>query len=99
MEKNIQKPLLIISSVMLLVAVLPLPYGFYTLLRIVVTASAAFAAYYFFEEGDDSQSGIILALIALLFNPLIPIHLDKAIWMPIDIGTAIYMYILSKKIV
>ena len=65
-----QKPFLIIASVMLLVAILPLPYGFYTLLRIVVTASAAFAAYYFFEE-DDSQSGIILALIALLFNPLI----------------------------
>ena len=99
MEKNIQKPLLIISSVMLLVAVLPLPYGFYTLLRIVVTASAVFAAYYFFKEGGDSQSGIILALIALLFNPLIPIHLDKVIWIPIDIGTAIYMYILSKKIV
>ena len=83
---------------MLLLAVLPLPYGFYTLLRIVVTASAAFAAYYFFEKGDDSQSGIILALIALLFNPLIPIHLDKAIWMPIDIGTAIYMYLVSKKV-
>jgi len=92
------KPFLIISSVMLLVAILPLPYGFYTLLRIVVTASAAFAAYYFFEE-NDTQSGIIFALIALLFNPLIPIHLDKAIWMPIDIGTAIYMYLVSKKIV
>ena len=76
---------------MLLLAVLPLPYGFYTLLRIVVTASAAFAAYYFFEEGDDSQSGIIWDLIAILFNPLITIQLDKAIWMPIDIGTAIYM--------
>ena len=94
-----QKSFLIVAAIMLLVAVLPLPYGFYTLLRIVVTASAAFAAYYFFKEGDDSQSGIILTLIALLFNPLIPIHLDKVIWIPIDIGTAIYMYILSKKIV
>jgi hypothetical protein len=92
------KPFLIISSVMLLLAVLPLPYGFHTLLRIVVTASASFAAYYFFKERDDSQSGIILALVALIFNPLIPIHLDKAIWMPIDIGTAIYMYLVSKKV-
>ena len=92
-----QKQFLIIASIMLLVSILPLPYGFYTLLRIVVTGSAAFAAFYFFEK-DNSQSGIILVLIALLFNPLIPIHLDKDIWMPIDIGVAIYMYLVSRKI-
>jgi hypothetical protein len=93
-----QKPFLIVAAVMLLVAIFPWNYSFYPVLRIVVTISAAYAAYYFFER-DDSQSGIILTLIAILFNPIAPIYLDKGIWIPIDIGVAIYMYILSKKIV
>jgi hypothetical protein len=30
-----------------------------------------------------------------LFNPFIPIHLDRMVWAPIDIISAIYFYYLS----
>jgi hypothetical protein len=92
-----QKSFLIIAAIMLLIAILPLPYSYYPVLRIVVTGSTAFAAFYFFNK-DDSQSGIILALMAILWNPIFPIYLDKSLWIPLDIAAAIYMYIVSKKI-
>ena len=92
-----QKSFLIIAAIMLLIAILPLPYSYYPVLRIVVTGSTAFAAFYFFNK-NDSQSGIMLALMAILWNPIFPIYLDKTLWVPLDIAAAIYMYIVSKKI-
>ena len=96
-KKPMQKSLLIIAIIMLLVAIFPLPYNYYPVLRVVVTASALFAAFYFFDK-DDIQSGVVLVLIALLWNPILPIYLSKALWIPLDIVAAIYMYIASKKI-
>jgi hypothetical protein len=36
--------------------------------------------------------------LAALFNPLIFIDLGTWIWLPIDLGTAVYFLTLSKKI-
>jgi hypothetical protein len=91
------RKLLIIAAAMLIVATLPLPIEFYTLLRIVVCGAAAYSAYCFFDN-KNSQAGLILVLIAIVWNPLIPIYLyDKFIWILLDISAAIYMFFLSKK--
>ena len=92
------KKLLIIAAAMLLIATMPLPIEFYTLLRIVVCGAAAYSAYCFFEN-KNSQAGLILVLIAIVWNPLIPIYLyDKFIWILLDISAAIYMFLLSRKV-
>lgn len=92
------KKLLIIAAAMLLIATMPLPIEFYTLLRIVVFGAAAYSAYCFFEN-KNSQAGLILVLIAIVWNPLIPIYLyDKFIWILLDISAAIYMFLLSRKV-
>ncbi len=92
------KKLLIIAAAMLLIATMPLPIEFYTLLRIVVFGAAAYSAYCFFEN-KNSQAGLILVLIAIVWNPLIPIYLyDKYIWILLDISAAIYMFLLSRKV-
>ena len=92
------KKLLIIAAAMLLIATMPLPIEFYTLLRIVVFGAAAYSAYCFFEN-KNSQTGLILVLIAIVWNPLIPIYLyDKFIWILLDISAAIYMFLLSRKV-
>jgi hypothetical protein len=92
------RKLLIIAAAMLLIATLPLPIEFYTLLRIVVFGVAAYSAYCFFDN-KNSQAGLILVLIAIVWNPLIPIYLyDKFIWILLDISAAIYMFLLSRKV-
>ena len=75
-------------------AVIPIwPYGYYTLLRIVVTAVAVFAIVVL---GNASASRTVgLALFALLFNPFVPIHLTRALWFPFDLGVAVWFVYIA----
>ena len=92
-----QKTLFLAASAMLLLSVLPLPYGYYTLLRLVVIVVSALGIFVF-NEMKDGTTVIFLGLIFILFNPFIPIHLDKMVWVFIDIVVAIYFYFLFNKI-
>lgn len=89
------KMLLLICAALLLIGVADLPIGYYTLLRIVVTIGAVAVVITEFENGLNFWV-ITFGLIALLFNPLIPIYLnDKSAWMPIDIIGGIIFVIKS----
>lgn len=80
----------LIPSVMLLLALAPLPYGYYTLLRLVVTAVAVFAAAIEFKGRQQFTTwSVLLGLIALLFNPIIPVHLTRGMWAVIDTVVAL----------
>ena len=74
---------------LLILALLPLPYGFYNLLRLVVGVVSAWLAYEQWKH-DDAVSGWVVALgtAALLYNPLLPIHLTREIWMVLNLVTA-----------
>jgi len=62
-----------------------LPIGYFTILRIVVTIGAAAIVIKEFEKSINIWV-IIFGLIAIIFNPIIPIYLhNKAIWLPIDL--------------
>ena len=93
-----EKKLLYIPVAVLFIGVFPLPIGYYTLLRLVVTAAATYIAYNTFQK--DKQSGWIwvFGFVAILFNPLIPIYLDKELWMIIDFVVAILFIVYSRKI-
>ena len=71
------KKLLYIPAAVLFVGVFPLPIGYYTLLRLVVTAAAAYVAYDTFQK--DKQSGWIwvFGFVAILFNPLIQLKIQQ----------------------
>jgi len=96
-DGSMQRSFLLLSTGMLLVSVLPLPYDYYTLLRLIVTTTAVMSAYHFYKI-NDSKLVVIFSFIALLFNPLIQIHLNKPLWLVIDISVAAYFYSVSKKI-
>ena len=72
------------------------PYGYYTLLRLVVFITSGFvtiAAYKMQKYGWMIGVG----LAALLFNPLVPIHLDKTTWRVIDfIVSVLFLTLLFK---
>ena len=80
---------------MLVLAIFPLPYGYYMLLRLVVTAAAVYVAYKNFSR-DIASWGIVFVIIALLFNPFYVIHFDKALWMIIDLIVAGLFFINSR---
>jgi hypothetical protein len=89
------KGLLLICAALLIIGMADLPIGYYTLLRIVVTIGAVAVVVTEFENGINFWV-ITFGLIAILFNPLIPVYLnDKSAWMPIDIIGGIIFVIKS----
>ena len=77
----------LISGAMLLGCLHKWPYGYYTFLRWVVTGTAVFIAW-LAGVGRGRPFLWLFALIGLLFNPIIPIHLERETWVVIDIVVA-----------
>ena len=95
---NYLRPLLILAGVMLLLAILAIwPYAYYQLMRIVVVIAAVFGAYIAFKHKRSAWVWI-LGAIAVVFNPLVPIHLDKESWIIPDLIAAILMFVASTKL-
>lgn len=67
-------------------------YGYYTLLRWVVCAVAGVAA---FRAAEIHKSGWVwvLAIVALFFNPIIPLHLKRETWAFFDVGVAVLLLV------
>ena len=80
----------LIPIALLLIGLADLPTGYYTLVRIVVCLVSALSCYLSYKS--DEKIGIAtvtFAVLAILFNPIIPIYLqDKGIWTVIDIVAA-----------
>jgi hypothetical protein len=87
-----------ITSAMLFIGAAPLPYyGYYTLLRIVVTCVLAWAAFVAYERNYKLLPWVY-ALLALLFNPLIKVYLPKELWTLVDIGSGVLLIATKSKI-
>jgi hypothetical protein len=78
-------PLCSIAALVLAVVV-PLPYGFYTLLRLVVCGSAAYMAVRTAQR--RSAWMWVMVGVALLFNPLVPVLLAREVWRVLDLLAA-----------
>ena len=87
----------IVAAILLFVAIIHLPIGFYTFLRIMVTGIAAYNAY----EARNSEGKlwlIFFIVAAIVFNPVIPIYLgDKGMWLPVDLVFGITFLIAGLK--
>lgn len=95
------KVLSLICACLLFLALVNLPIGYYTMLRIVVTIGATAIVIKEFEDGLNIWV-IVFGLIAILFNPILPIYFhNKAIWTPIDLVSGILfivkLFINNKK--
>lgn len=88
--------LAIISGVLLILAIPSglWPYGYYILLRWVVSISAIILAYNYYNSKLTAWT-LVFGGIAFLFNPIFPIYLDKQTWVIIDLIVAIIFFIAS----
>lgn len=68
------------------------PYGFYVFLRLGVTV-VAISALVVLGVARPVDT-IVLAVIALVFNPFIPVHLPKTLWAIVDLAVAAWFWTL-----
>lgn len=83
----IPKEIIYAASLMLLIALLPMPYGYYTLLRICVFGLFGLLAYDAHLKGSKLLPWLF-GFMAVLFNPLFKIHFSREIWAAIDVASA-----------
>ena len=86
-----------IAVTMLFIGAAPLPYGYYMLLRLVATGVFAWAAFVSFERKNQFLPWAF-GLLALLFNPIVKIHLPKELWVFIDIGAGVFLLLTKRYI-
>jgi len=87
-NKNIA---VIIASVLLLLALLDgWPYDYFVVLRFVVTGVSLYVALLAYSSEKFGWTGLF-AVLAVLFNPILPVHLTREIWTTIDLVVAILM--------
>jgi hypothetical protein len=75
-----------ICGISVLVGTLALPIGYYTFLRILVTTGAIWILYNINDNKIDGWD-YFLIISAIIFNPIMPIYLNKDLWTIIDIIT------------
>ncbi len=78
----------LIAAALLFWATEPHSYDYYTLLRWAVCAVAVGSGWAAFSVERRVEPWLYGA-VALLFNPLIPVHLSRSTWQPIDIVVGI----------
>ncbi len=91
------KILSIIAGVMLLLAIPSMwPYGYYQLLRWVVSIVGAYNAYQTYKLKLNGWM-ITMIAVAILFNPISPLTFSKDTWILFDLAVAIIMFVVSSK--
>ncbi len=70
------------------------PYAYYKILRWVTCAAAILVAYLACEY-EQRWAAWLFGAVAILFNPLLPVHLTRDIWRPIDVITAVLFFLAA----
>lgn len=80
----------LLAAALLFLALGHRPYGFYVLLRWVVFAVWAYTALQAYERRARGFAWVA-ATSAILFNPVIPVHLGRAVWPVVDVIAGIML--------
>jgi hypothetical protein len=93
-ETGAQRMVSKILSLLVFVAILPLPYDYYQILRVIVSLGSVYLLVSQYNSlGSTAKGGLIVT--ALVYNPFIPVHLSKMLWVIINIVSGIFLLTLS----
>ncbi len=83
----------LIPIALLLIGLADLPTGYYTLVRITVCFVSCISCILSYKSDEKiGIATITYAILAILFNPIIPIYLhDKDTWAVFDIAAAVLL--------
>ncbi len=76
------------AAAMLLIALADLPYGYYEFLRVIVCGVAAYSAYVAYHANRTAWA-TTFGMIAVLWNPVLPVRLDRSTWAVFDIAASL----------
>ena len=74
----------LVAAIMLVGALGAWPYAYYQLLRVVVCGVAVFVVWTA-HICNNAWAVWLLGIVAVLFNPLLPVHLSREMWSVIDL--------------
>lgn len=79
------------AAALFLIAVLPLPYGYYIFLRYAIFLIGLFNVLFFKKSQEDTIWLVLFISSAIIWNPFDWIMLYKAKWVPMNlVGAALY---------
>lgn len=90
------KYLYLIISILLLLCLFPMPYGYYTLVRFVSMVAFGVMAYRYYTQHKVTLV-ITFASLALLFQPFIKITFGRTMWNNVDVIVAVLLIVLWVK--
>lgn len=81
------RPLKIIIAVALLLCLLPLPFGYYELVRLGGMVCFVVLAYQSYQQKQEGWT-VAYAALVLLFQPFFKIALGRGVWNVVDVAVA-----------
>lgn len=91
------RPVFYIAAALCFIAMLPgMPYGFFMLLRLCVCGVSIYGAVKLFERKSE-RLGWGCVVLAIVFNPLVKIHLGRELWWIMDGLSGIFLCAVAFK--
>lgn len=85
------KSLTLVVCCILVLGFLPMPYGYYTLLRLCVCGYAGYAFYLRYPQEQLSFVNILFLFVALLYNPIVKVGFEREVWVFINFMTVLFI--------
>ena len=96
----LQKIIKITLSIIFLLCLLKMPYGYYQVIRFAGLVGFSLLAY-FSNQQNHKLEAIIYVALALLFQPFIKVALGRTVWNIVDVivsaGLIISLFVKPKK--
>lgn len=86
----------LVLGIFLFICLFPMPYGYYTIVRLFSILVFGWYSITFFKQGYNAY-GIISVILVLLFQPFFKVYFNKGLWNLIDILCSICLIILYNK--
>ncbi len=87
----------LVMAIALLLCLLPMPYGYYVLVRFAAMVVFAIMAYQYYIKKSEALM-VTFGALALLFQPIVRISLGREAWQFVDVVVAgLIFYLLWKE--
>ena len=93
MNGNTMRNLFIPLAILMLLCLLPMPFGYFQLVRFVSTIAFCLFAYRYYRERNETLT-YTFGILALLFQPFYKVALGRTIWNVVDVIVAIGLIVL-----
>lgn len=83
-------------AALMVLCLLPMPYGFYNLVRFIAVIGFAILAVNAYRNSHTTLA-ITYGALALLFQPFIKLVLGRDVWNIVDVAVAVFLIVLIVK--